>query len=122
MPSEDITGSLRTWYDAITPAAGIEDLREKREQILKQIQDEENEKAKIQQELAALTQRLARINGQSIMLTHTSLQHSLSSTAGMDAGETALQLQLRLVCSAVAAMLNVGRLCDGQLHGRQQKH
>lgn len=40
----------------------IEDLREKREQILKQIQDEENEKAKIQQELAALTQRLARIN------------------------------------------------------------
>ncbi len=44
--------------------AGIEDLREKREQILKQIQDEENEKAKIQTELAALTQRLARINGQ----------------------------------------------------------
>lgn len=43
--------------------AGIEDLREKREQILKQIGDEENEKAKIQTELAALTQRLARING-----------------------------------------------------------
>lgn len=39
-------------------------MREKREQILKQIQDEENEKAKIQTELAALTQRLARINGQ----------------------------------------------------------
>jgi hypothetical protein len=45
-------------------AAGIEDLREKREQILKQIQDEESEKAKIQTELAALTQRLSRINGQ----------------------------------------------------------
>lgn len=44
--------------------AGIEDLREKREQILKQIGDEENEKGKIQTELAALTQRLARINGQ----------------------------------------------------------
>lgn len=42
--------------------AGIEDLKEKREQILKQIQDEENEKQKIQQELAALTQRLSRIN------------------------------------------------------------
>lgn len=40
----------------------IEDLKEKREQILKQIQDEENEKQKIQQELAALTQRLSRIN------------------------------------------------------------
>eukprot|EP00879_Flechtneria_rotunda_P008164 GHRR01008552.1.p2 GENE.GHRR01008552.1~~GHRR01008552.1.p2 ORF type:complete len:112 (+),score=38.98 GHRR01008552.1:550-885(+) len=40
----------------------IEDLREKREGILKHIQDEENEKQKIQQELAALTQRLSRIN------------------------------------------------------------
>eukprot|EP00878_Enallax_costatus_P005785 GHUV01006066.1.p1 GENE.GHUV01006066.1~~GHUV01006066.1.p1 ORF type:complete len:112 (+),score=24.57 GHUV01006066.1:213-548(+) len=40
----------------------IEDLKEKREGILKQIQDEENEKQKIQQELAALTQRLSRIN------------------------------------------------------------
>lgn len=37
-------------------------MKEKREQILKQIVDEESEKAKIQQELAALTQRLARIN------------------------------------------------------------
>jgi len=42
--------------------AGIEDLREKREQITKQIQDEECEKQKIQQELAALTQRLSRVN------------------------------------------------------------
>lgn len=37
-------------------------MKEKREQILKQIGDEENEKQKIQQELAALTQRLSRIN------------------------------------------------------------
>lgn len=43
-------------------SAGIEDLKEKREQILKQIQDEEGEKQKIQQDLAALTQRLSRIN------------------------------------------------------------
>jgi septal ring factor EnvC (AmiA/AmiB activator) len=43
-------------------AAGIEDLREKREQIMKQIQDEEMEKQRIQQELAALTQRLSRVN------------------------------------------------------------
>lgn len=42
--------------------AGIEDLREKREQILKQINDEEMEKQRIQQELAGLTQRLSRIN------------------------------------------------------------
>uniref|UniRef100_A0A383VUQ2 Deflagellation inducible protein n=1 Tax=Tetradesmus obliquus TaxID=3088 RepID=A0A383VUQ2_TETOB len=40
----------------------IEDLREKREQNLKQIQDEEMEKQRIQQELAALTQRLSRVN------------------------------------------------------------
>lgn len=46
----------------IALAAGIEDLREKREQILKQIQDEEMEKQRIQQELAALTQRLSRVN------------------------------------------------------------
>jgi Sjoegren syndrome nuclear autoantigen 1 len=43
-------------------AAGIEDLREKREQIMKQIQDEEMEKQRVQQELAALTQRLSRVN------------------------------------------------------------
>jgi hypothetical protein len=48
--------------------AGIEDLREKREQVLKQIQDDENEKAKIQTELATLTQRLARVNGASGLL------------------------------------------------------
>lgn len=48
--------------DAPAAHAGIEDLREKREQILKQIVDEESEKAKIQTELTALTQRLSRIN------------------------------------------------------------
>jgi hypothetical protein len=47
----------------LTRTTGIEDLKEKREQILKQIQDEESEKAKISQELQALTQRLARVNG-----------------------------------------------------------
>jgi Sjoegren syndrome nuclear autoantigen 1 len=41
---------------------GIEDLREKREGVMKQIADEELEKAKIQTELQALTKRLAAIN------------------------------------------------------------
>lgn len=44
------------------PPAGIEDLREKREEISKQIRDEESEKAKIQQDLQILTKRLAQIN------------------------------------------------------------
>ena len=43
-------------------AAGIEDLREKREEVQKQIRDEEAEKAKLQQDLQLLTKRLAHIN------------------------------------------------------------
>lgn len=46
----------------MSPSAGIEDLREKREGILKQIADEESEKVKIQQELQQLTKRMAAIN------------------------------------------------------------
>jgi uncharacterized coiled-coil protein SlyX len=42
--------------------AGIEDLREKREEINKQIKEEESEKAKIQQDLQILTKRLSQIN------------------------------------------------------------
>ncbi|DBA72484.1 hypothetical protein WJX82_011135 [Trebouxia sp. C0006] len=40
----------------------IEDLREKREEVQKQIRDEEGEKAKLQQDLQVLTKRLAHIN------------------------------------------------------------
>lgn len=43
-------------------SAGIEDLREKREEVQKQIRDEETEKAKLQQDLQTLTKRLAHIN------------------------------------------------------------
>ena len=42
--------------------SGIEDLREKREEVQKQIRDEEAEKAKLQQDLQTLTKRLAHIN------------------------------------------------------------
>jgi len=45
-----------------TQSAGIEDLREKREEVQKQIRDEEGEKAKLQQDLQLLTKRLAHIN------------------------------------------------------------
>ena len=41
---------------------GIEDLREKREEINKQIKEEESEKTKIQQDLQILTKRLSQIN------------------------------------------------------------
>ncbi|GMH37230.1 hypothetical protein BSKO_05103 [Bryopsis sp. KO-2023] len=40
----------------------IEDLREKREEVGKQIKEEEGEKTKIQQDLQILTKRLAHIN------------------------------------------------------------
>lgn len=40
----------------------IEDLREKREEVQKQIRDEEAEKSKLQQDLQTLTKRLAHIN------------------------------------------------------------
>lgn len=40
----------------------IEDLREKREEINKQITKEEEEKAKIQRDLSILTDRLSHIN------------------------------------------------------------
>ncbi|KAL3927938.1 MAG: hypothetical protein SGPRY_002601 [Prymnesium sp.] len=42
--------------------AGIEDLREKREEVNRSIAKDEEEKAKIQNDLRILTERLARIN------------------------------------------------------------
>jgi hypothetical protein len=42
--------------------AGIDDLREKREEVLKTLRDDEAEKAKIQSELQSLTKRLANLN------------------------------------------------------------
>ena len=47
---------------AISPRAGIEDLREKREEINKQISSDEQEKTKIQNDLAILTKRLSQLN------------------------------------------------------------
>ena len=41
---------------------GIEDLREKREEINRQLGSDEQEKAKIQNDLAILTRRLAHLN------------------------------------------------------------
>eukprot|EP00798_Chlamydomonas_sp_ICE-L_P011162 gene11162-18776_t len=40
----------------------IDDLREKREEITKQLTDDEKEKAKIQQDLQSLTKRLGQVN------------------------------------------------------------
>jgi len=44
------------------PAAGIEDLKEKREEVNRQILQDEEEKQKIQNDLRILTERLSRIN------------------------------------------------------------
>jgi hypothetical protein len=42
--------------------AGIEDLREKREEICKTIREDEAEKARIQNDIAILTKRLSHVN------------------------------------------------------------
>lgn len=42
--------------------AGIEDLRDKREEINKQISREEDEKAKVQNDLTVLSKRLTTLN------------------------------------------------------------
>jgi Sjoegren syndrome nuclear autoantigen 1 len=42
----------------------IEDLREKREELNRQIQKDEEDKAKIQRDIAALTERLSTLNDQ----------------------------------------------------------
>jgi len=56
----------RIHIDALTVslliAPGIEDLREKREEVNRQILKEEEEKAKIQKDLSILTDRLSKIN------------------------------------------------------------
>jgi septal ring factor EnvC (AmiA/AmiB activator) len=46
----------------VAPHAGIEDLREKREELNRSILRDEEDKAKIQKELTILTERLSRIN------------------------------------------------------------
>ena len=53
---------VEPFCNKLTLPAGIEDLREKREEVQKQIRDEEGEKAKLQQDLQVLTKRLAHIN------------------------------------------------------------
>lgn len=45
-----------------TANAGIEDLREKREEINQQITDEEDEKSKVQSDLTVLSKRLTTLN------------------------------------------------------------
>ena len=42
--------------------AGIDDLREKREEIVKTLKEDEQEKSKIQADLQLLTKRLAQVN------------------------------------------------------------
>ena len=55
-------GWLTGGAPAPPPGAGIEDLREKREEINKQISSDEQEKTKIQNDLAILTKRLSQLN------------------------------------------------------------
>jgi Sjoegren syndrome nuclear autoantigen 1 len=54
---------------------GIEELREKRDEIQLQIAEEESEKNKIQQDLQLLTKRLAHVND--------SLARKVSDTASL---------------------------------------
>mmetsp|Transcript_4240 Transcript_4240/g.9234 ORF Transcript_4240/g.9234 Transcript_4240/m.9234 type:complete len:112 (-) Transcript_4240:578-913(-) len=62
----------------------IEDLREKREEILKQLKEDEAEKAKIQADLQALTKRLAQVNDSIARKTETKNEYDkvISETEG----------------------------------------
>ncbi|GAX75878.1 hypothetical protein CEUSTIGMA_g3321.t1 [Chlamydomonas eustigma] len=53
----------------------IEDLREKREEILKQLREDDSEKAKIQQDLQVLTKRLAQVNDSIARKTETKVEY-----------------------------------------------
>merc|ERR1712054_751335 len=53
-------GTLQNYNNELVKC--IEDLREKREELNKSIASDEEEKAKIQNDLRILTERLARIN------------------------------------------------------------
>uniref|UniRef100_A0A7R9Z888 Deflagellation inducible protein n=1 Tax=Chlamydomonas euryale TaxID=1486919 RepID=A0A7R9Z888_9CHLO len=53
----------------------IDDLRDKREEILKQLRDDETEKAKIQADLQTLTKRLAQVNDSIARKTETKVEY-----------------------------------------------
>lgn len=53
----------------------IDDLRDKREEILKQLKEDDNEKAKIQQDLQLLTKRLAQVNDSIARKTETKVDY-----------------------------------------------
>ena len=53
---------IRSLYTILCQVKCIEDLREKREEVNRQILKEEEEKAKIQKDLSLLTDRLSKIN------------------------------------------------------------
>ena len=66
-PAADCLRNSARETDQLTPFPppcfpGIEDLREKREEINRQLSSDEQEKAKIQNDLAILTRRLAHLN------------------------------------------------------------
>ncbi len=61
-PGHSGTDATMSCSISLCSCLGIEDLREKREEVQKQIRDEEGEKAKLQQDLQVLTKRLAHIN------------------------------------------------------------
>ncbi|KAG1674975.1 hypothetical protein FOA52_014770 [Chlamydomonas sp. UWO 241] len=53
----------------------IDDLRDKREEILKQLRDDEAEKGKIQADLQTLTKRLAQVNDSIARKTETKVEY-----------------------------------------------
>ena len=64
-----------------TANAGIEDLREKREEINQQITDEEDEKSKVQSDLTVLSKRLTTLNdsiARKVRTRETPFAHALA--------------------------------------------
>lgn len=86
----------------------VEDLREKREEINRQIAREEEEKAKIQRDLSVLTDKLAKINEQLARRTQARNEYdrTIQETEGaymkiLESSQTLLQVLKRETVSLV---------------------
>ena len=73
--------NLNTRSQTLPPSSGIEDLREKREEINEQITLEEDEKSKVQSDLTVLSKRLTTLNDSIARKVRTEPSSSFSPLA-----------------------------------------
>ena len=89
----------------------IDDLREKREEVNRQILASEEEKAKIQKDLSILTERLQKINENLVRKTQARNEYDKTIQ------ETeAAYMKARIVCQIVSSIVNCTRF-EHHMHG-----